>query len=184
MSREIVLLKIKCPFTRVSTRKISKYYKPQILLGLCFLSLMSRGMFVNCRFRKCSYQQLGFSAEYDREYHTSMSKKKANLALVNPIVWNVLALYVDQNSTDRVTNFFHNTSQYVYLSGHSKKIYDVKSFKSKDFSLLFWNIDKKFIHAINLPITTPSPAIHSKKDFDLSKLKHILHRYQPADHKL
>lgn len=54
-----VLLEFKCPYSRIPSSCIPKYYVPQVKMGLDVLPLPSVAMFVEGVFRRCSIEQLG-----------------------------------------------------------------------------------------------------------------------------
>lgn len=62
---EVTLLEFKCPYSRIPTRNIPKYYIPQIKMGLDILKIPTVGLFVEGVFRRCSWEVLGNNSEHD-----------------------------------------------------------------------------------------------------------------------
>lgn len=71
------LVEFKCPFSRIPTGKaVPKYYMPQLLMGLDILGggpemckhgpIASRALFAEAVFRRCTWEQVGPSSDYDR----------------------------------------------------------------------------------------------------------------------
>lgn len=65
----IILYEFKCPYSRVLTDVIPKYYVDQVLLGLDTIDICDYGIYIEAIFRRCSLLQLGFTPEYDNTMH-------------------------------------------------------------------------------------------------------------------
>lgn len=84
--REIVLWEFKCPFSRIPRGGVPRQYRPQVWSGLALSPIAKVGVFVDAVFRKCAYQDLGPSPEFDQEYHRPASWGP-------PLAWGLVAVY-------------------------------------------------------------------------------------------
>lgn len=88
---QILLLEFKCPLSRKPSRKVPKYYTPQLWSGLSVSPLADFGMFVDSVFRKCSLLDMGNNIRYDKEYHVRDGKHLANHP--GALAWGVIGVY-------------------------------------------------------------------------------------------
>ena len=73
----IVLLELKCPFTRkIVRRAIPALYRDQVQTGLALSGdLVAKGLFVDCCFRMCSLSQLGLTLSHNAGPHRGVVHK-------------------------------------------------------------------------------------------------------------
>jgi hypothetical protein len=90
----IILLEFKSPFGSIPDKKIPVYYIPQIKAGLCTLTPVEKGIFVNNMYRRCTLEQLGTSNLYDKFYHKDTNKK---LSLEAALCYGVVLFYIPAN---------------------------------------------------------------------------------------
>lgn len=62
----IMLIEFKCPYSRIPNGKVMESYETQVKMGLDLLKLPTVGLFIEGVFRRCSWEQLGNTADYDR----------------------------------------------------------------------------------------------------------------------
>ncbi len=62
---QIVLCEFKCPFSRLPAAGPPKYYIPQVKMGLDVLQLPTIGLLAEGVFRRCAWDDLGFSSAAD-----------------------------------------------------------------------------------------------------------------------
>jgi hypothetical protein len=99
---KVVLVEIKCPFTRIPDGLIPKNYKLQIWTGLVATEgLASYGLYVDAAIRKCRIDDIGNTPEYDRNYHCRDSKQFGK-----PVAWGLIHIYSkNERSADRIIDF-------------------------------------------------------------------------------
>ena len=87
----IVLLEIKCPFTRKIVRhKTLALYRDQIQTGLALSGdLVTKGLFVDCYFRMCSLSQLGLNLAHNETLNKGMVH---NTQTPFPRAWGICIL--------------------------------------------------------------------------------------------
>ena len=87
----IVLLEIKCPFTRKIVRhKTLALYRDQIQTGLALSGdLVTKGLFVDCYFRMCSLSQLGLNLAHNETLNRGMLH---NTQTPFPRAWGICIL--------------------------------------------------------------------------------------------
>ena len=87
----IVLLEIKCPFTRKIVRhKTLALYRDQIQTGLALSGdLVTKGLFVDCYFRMCSLSQLGPNLEHNETLNKGLVH---NTQTPFPRAWGICIL--------------------------------------------------------------------------------------------
>lgn len=83
---EIVLLEFKCPFSRIPTKSIPKYYVPQIKTGMNIIPFVKKALFIQAVFRRCAYMDLGDNPAYDTTLHTKSDGKY-------PLAYGIVGLY-------------------------------------------------------------------------------------------
>ena len=91
LNGSIVLLEIKCPFTRKIVRhKTLALYRDQIQTGLALSSdLVTKGLFVDCYFRMCSLSQLGLNLAHNETLNKGMVH---NTQTPFPRAWGICIL--------------------------------------------------------------------------------------------
>jgi len=72
----IVLFEFKSPLRSLPDGKIPKYYVPQIQTGMLTIPMVELSIFVNNAYRKCHLKDIGFTMEYDSNFHDGDAKKK------------------------------------------------------------------------------------------------------------
>ena len=87
----IVLLEIKCPFTRKIVRhKTLALYRDQIQTGLALSGdLVTKGLFVDCYFRMCSLSQLGLNLAHNENLNRGVVH---NTQTPFPRAWGICIL--------------------------------------------------------------------------------------------
>lgn len=83
------LLEFKCPFRRFPKAEVPVHYRPQVLMGLDTVTPAEIGVFVEAVYRKCEWNDLGFSPEIDRRYHGRAGLKRWPSALT----WGAIAVW-------------------------------------------------------------------------------------------
>lgn len=74
----IVLFEFKSPLYSIPSGVIPKYYLPQVKTGLCSIPIADFALFISNMFRKCSFNELGVSKNYDKDFHSRDFKSKSN----------------------------------------------------------------------------------------------------------
>lgn len=90
-NHEIVLLEFKCPFMRIPSGRVPMYYKPQVKMGLDVLNLPTKGLFVEAVYRRCSWDQLSNTPDYDK---TLVKISSGNL----PIAYGIIGIYCEDSN--------------------------------------------------------------------------------------
>ena len=93
----IVLVKIKCPFTRkLAVKTVLQMYRDQVQTGLAPSGeLVTTGLFADCCFRMCSLGQLGLNVNHNAIPHGRIPKTKTPF----PKAWGICIL----ESTHKLT---------------------------------------------------------------------------------
>jgi hypothetical protein len=71
----IVLFEFKSPFYSIPSGVIPKHYLPQVKTGLCSIPITDFSIFISNMFRKCSFDKLGTSTDYDEDFHNRDAKR-------------------------------------------------------------------------------------------------------------
>jgi hypothetical protein len=98
-STEIVLLELKCPYSRIPYGGIPDYYLPQVKMGLDILDLPTTVLFVEGVFRKCALDDLGCNGKYDKSLGQLAGGKI-------PIAYGIIYLYGD------ISNALHYSTHF------------------------------------------------------------------------
>lgn len=64
----LVLFEFKCPMSRIPSLEPPKYYVPQLLTGLGVLKMCAFSLYIEGAIRRCGWDQLGESMEYDSTF--------------------------------------------------------------------------------------------------------------------
>ena len=80
ITKEIVLLEFKCPYSRIPSGTPPAYYIPQVKMGLDLIDIATSGLFVEGVFRRCLHSQYDFSESFERTL-TKTTKGKQPLAI-------------------------------------------------------------------------------------------------------
>ncbi len=104
----ILLLEFKSPHVRAPDGGVSPKYRMQVLSGLAVSPIASLGLFVDCRYRKCSVADYsrarpgaapgaapGGGPGYDDAYHV---RDEPSLSEQDPTAWGVIAVYAPAES--------------------------------------------------------------------------------------
>lgn len=83
-----VLLEFKCPYSRIPTGTPPPYYVSQVQMGLDVLEPPTIGLLAEALFRKCTWDTLGNSPEFDK----SLGQRKTGK---NPLAFGVMGFYHD-----------------------------------------------------------------------------------------
>jgi hypothetical protein len=114
-----VLIEFKCPYSRIPSGKVPKYYLPQVKMGLELLNFPELGLFIEGVFRRCSWEQLGDNPDYDK---TLVSKSSGKL----PLAYGICGFYLNKVKFTEHLSKIHN----------NKKISELKKLLDK-FLLLY-----------------------------------------------
>lgn len=88
-AKEIALMEFKCPYNRIPSGDVPKYYVPQVLMGLDLLQLPTFGIFVEAVIRRCTWEQLGYNKLYDT---TLVPRSSGDL----PLSYGIIGFYIDR----------------------------------------------------------------------------------------
>lgn len=94
VSPYVFLLEYKCPLVRVTEDKIPNQYIDQVQSGLGVSPFAHYGLFIDSTFRKCKFEDLKFTPEYDINYHS-----KSKHTNKYPYAWGIIAIYGDIKSS-------------------------------------------------------------------------------------
>ncbi len=84
-----VLFEFKCPYSRIPAKAPPKYYVPQVKMGLEIIPLAEYGIYVEAVYRRCTWADLGPSAEFD----TTLVQKPTKCD--RPISYGFIGLWAD-----------------------------------------------------------------------------------------
>lgn len=87
----IVLFEFKSPLYSIPAGYIPKYYLPQVKTGMCSIPITDFAIFISNMFRKCAFNELGTSKEYDTEFHNRDAKRKFDP--VPPLAFGMILFY-------------------------------------------------------------------------------------------
>lgn len=74
-----VLFEFKAPFLKIPDGNVPEHYYPQVQTGLLTFPILDISIFVNNCYRKCKLKDLGFSPDYDTNFHKDQKYlEKAN----------------------------------------------------------------------------------------------------------
>lgn len=98
----IVLFEFKSPLMSIPDGKIPKHYIPQVKTGLCSIDIADFAIFISNMFRKCSFEQLGNSPDYDDTFHNK-DKKSGTPAKVStsPLAFGMILFYQTEDQKQR-----------------------------------------------------------------------------------
>lgn len=71
----LVLFEFKCPMSRIPAVEPPKYYVPQLHTGLGVITMCSFSLYAEAAIRRCGWDQLGESMEYDSTFVTGRCGK-------------------------------------------------------------------------------------------------------------
>lgn len=146
LSPEIVLLEFKCPYSRIPTGIVPKYYMPQVKLGLQMIDITSSGLFVEAVFRMCSWDQLGEDCSYILDGKTLQYKTK-------PLAFGIMGFYYDTCSDDTTNDACSDTdgtmpTEQDIISTLYEKEYE--EYANNDLSLCNQVLLEKLIQAVDV----------------------------------
>lgn len=81
-NEKMVLLEFKCPFSRIPTSKMPKYYIPQVKMGLDVIDFLDCGLFVEAVIRRCSMDDFNYSQTHDYQLHKKINKMPLAIGLI------------------------------------------------------------------------------------------------------
>jgi hypothetical protein len=90
---QIVLCEFKCPYSRIPNGRPPEYYVPQVKMGLDIMNFPQIGLLVEGVFRRCTWEQLGDSPDYDK---TLVKASSGNL----PLAFGINGFYCDINNIE------------------------------------------------------------------------------------
>jgi hypothetical protein len=118
IEEKIILLEIKCPYRRIPTSIVPKYYKPQPLMGLCATKeISSMALFVEFVFKICSMDQLNYKMEFHNSYH----RTKYNKIGFNIIHFGVIGIYKRDGD---IISLFTEKTENAKIVNNVKEIID------------------------------------------------------------
>jgi hypothetical protein len=87
---DIVVFEFKCPYIRYPDGNVPEQYKPQVWTGIADTAEIGTayGIYVDLMFRKCSFDQLDWMPDHDREYHS-----RGRSSYCKPKAYGVLNVY-------------------------------------------------------------------------------------------
>jgi hypothetical protein len=88
----VVLIEIKCPYSRQPAGRVPPQYAPQLWSGLdpAVSPLAEAGLFVDCAFRKAPWAALGPGPGYDTAYH---ARDRGAFAGAAPYAWGLVLVF-------------------------------------------------------------------------------------------
>lgn len=144
-AKEIALMEFKCPYSRIPSGTVPKYYVPQVLMGLDLLELPTFGIFVEAVIRRCTWEQLGYNTLYDT---TLVSRSSGDL----PLAYGIVGFYIDP--TVLLSTKFDATRLFSEYKSHFVEYGDnTNEYMSNDlggappslFTLIMSAMDKRLI---------------------------------------
>lgn len=119
--QEIALMEFKCPYNRIPNGSVPKYYVPQVLMGLDLLQLPTFGIFVEAVIRRCTWEQLGYTRDYD---NSLVARSSGDL----PLAYGIVGFYIDRaalaaTTVDTATLFAEYTKHYVEYGDKSNQYF-------------------------------------------------------------
>lgn len=156
----IVLFEFKSPLYSIPSGVIPKYYLPQVKTGLCSIPITDFALFISNMFRKCSFDVLGMSKDYDKDFHSRDSKSKSNIKSAkkdtNPLAFGMILFYQTKNQNIKFYEKYKHLityAEYNYDSDNSSESSDEQSnVSSKNKSENIFNLMNE---TMNESITKP-----------------------------
>lgn len=133
MNNDLYLIEIKCPFLRhLNTEtKIQKNYALQVQMGMQIIPC-DQTIFLQFKFRKCSYEELFKPGQYDKKFHNEHEKD-----LEEQIeIFSGAFFWETNNFIQEKVHKFHKPSN-VYLSFYDKAFYKQINLKDKGYVMYF-----------------------------------------------
>jgi hypothetical protein len=104
IKHDVVVFEFKCPYIRVPDGNVPEQYKPQVWTGIADTAEIGTayGLYVDFAFRKCSSEQLDWTCDYDREYHS-----RGKPLYGRPKAYGVLNVYANEegNSGEPIVDY-------------------------------------------------------------------------------
>ena len=153
----ITLLEFKCPYSRIPSGKVPKYYIPQVKMGMEVLKIPTIGLFVEGVFRRCSWDDIGYNNRCD----TSLVKVSGGDL---PKAYGIIGLYIDKAATTHCVEKL--LSQYLLYQdevGDGSNDYmnnDLGESQVALFTALINALDKKIIASWYGSISYTAEEIH------------------------
>jgi hypothetical protein len=144
IEEKIILLEIKCPYRRIPTSIVPKYYKPQPLMGLCATKeISSMALFVEFVFKICSMDQLNYKMEFHNSYH----RTKYNKIGFNIIHFGVIGIYKRDGD---IISLFTEKTENAKIVDNDKEINDeeIKNQEENNTIIDFGKESKENIDAL------------------------------------
>lgn len=144
----IVLFEFKAPLGSLPNGKIPKYYMPQVQTGLLNIPLADVGIFVNNCYRICSFEQIGFSEDYNEEFHKGDFKKRKNGMKKNiPLACGVICFYQSKEEHDNILKYIGYISSSDDEEETIKKVDKEQTVKStmdiNSMDMIYDHLDEK-----------------------------------------
>lgn len=135
-----VMIEIKCPISRELKQAVPPMYLPQIWAGLEFSPPGTVGLFVDCKFRKCSIAQLNSSLLYDNLLHPKPSDGFSCVA------WGMIGLFSDDKPADDIVYEYPSMTEPQFM----QVLENIKSWEIK-FSKVNCNPSEQILEWTNSP---------------------------------
>lgn len=99
---KIALFEFKCPYSRIPTGDIPKYYLPQVKMGLQMIPIADYGIFAEAIIRRCTWDQLGYNSSYDKSLVSRIASDNINNL---PIAYGIIGLQIKKEDFNKITNY-------------------------------------------------------------------------------
>ena len=120
-SYSIILFEFKSPYSTIPNGFIPKHYLPQVKTGLCSIPIVDYAIFINNMFRKCSFNDLNTTLNYDKVFH---NKDKCDIDVVLS-----LGLCMFYQTAEQKTEFL---KKYTYISNDEHSASEDEFYKMSD----------------------------------------------------
>lgn len=87
----IVLFEFKSPLYSIPSGYIPKHYVPQVKTGLCSIPITDFAIFISNMFRKCAFDKLDNSTDYDMDFHNRDAKR--GFIATDPLAFGMILFY-------------------------------------------------------------------------------------------
>jgi YqaJ-like viral recombinase domain len=97
IKHDVVVFEFKCPYIRYPDGKVPEQYKPQVWTGIADTAEIGTayGIYVDFVFRKCSSDQLDWTPDHDRQYHS-----RGRPSYCKPKAYGVMNVYSNEEEDD------------------------------------------------------------------------------------
>lgn len=149
----IVLFEFKSPLYSIPNGCIPKHYLPQVKTGLCSIPITDFAIFISNMFRKCAFETLGNSTDYDIDFHNRDTKR--GFIPTKPLAFGMIIFY--QTEIQRMKFYEKYKHLIMYNSDDIVFNYDSDySDDSDDATNVFKSMDGSGISPDNVPKFVPT----------------------------